>query len=345
MTLHTEIFEQPHILRGLLEREMNNVRRIAEEIHSLAPGYIFLAARGTSDNAGRYANYLWGSVNGLPVALAAPSLFTMYRQPPVLKGALVVGISQSGQSPDIISVLEEGHRQGCRCLAITNAPDSALGQAADYIIDIQAGTETAVAATKTYTAELMAIAMLAVALRKNDALLDELFRTPDWAAQALELDAPLAGASERYLFMSHCAVIGRGYNYATAFEWSLKLKELAYIVAEPYSTADFQHGPVAMVERGFPVLAVAATGMVYQDVLGLLKRLRGELFAELVVISDQEEALSLAQTPLSLPRGIPEWLSPLISIIPGQMFAFHLTRARGLDPDQPRTIHKVTETR
>ncbi|OGO33338.1 MAG: glucosamine--fructose-6-phosphate aminotransferase [Chloroflexi bacterium RBG_16_54_18] len=345
MTLHTEIFEQPHIMRDLLDRQMDNVRRIAEVIQSLAPGYIFLAARGTSDNAGRYANYLWGSMNGLPVALAAPSLFTMYSQPPSLREALVVGISQSGQSPDIISVLKEGHRQGCRCLAITNAPDSALGQAADYIIDIQAGTETAVAATKTYTAELMAIAMLAVALRKDDTLFGELNRTPDWAAQALELDASLAGSSERYRFMSHCAVIGRGYNYATAFEWSLKLKELAYIVAEPYSTADFLHGPVAMVERGFPVLAVAPAGMVYKDVLSLLRRLRGELLAELVVISDQEEALNLAQTPMPLPRGIPEWLSPLIGIIAGQMFAYHLTRARGLDPDQPRTIHKVTETR
>lgn len=345
MSLHAEIFEQPVILDALLARQGEHIQGIASEIHSLSPSYIFLAARGTSDNAGRYANYLWGAMNGLPVALATPSLFTLYRQPPVLKRALIVGISQSGQSPDITSVLEEGHRQGCQCLAITNAPDSPLAQAADYVIDIQAGKETSVAATKTYTAELMAIAMLAVALRADKVLAGILERTPEWLSRTLELDAVLQQKAERYRFMSHCAVIGRGYNYSTAFEWSLKLKELAYVVAEPYSSADFLHGPVALVERGFPVLAVAHSGMVFQDVLDLLRRLRQELLAELVVISDSEAALALAQTPLSISEGIPEWLSPLISIVPAQLFAYHLTRARGLDPDQPRTIHKITETR
>ena len=344
MTLHEEIFEQADVLERLLHDQWDHIVEIAADIRAQAPGYVFLAARGSSDNAGRYANYLWGSLNGLPVALAAPSLFTYYQAAPVLKNALVVGISQSGQSPDIVSVLEEGRRQGCRTLAITNLSASPLAQAADYVIDIQAGVEAAVAATKTYSASLMVIAMLSAALRQDDAQHEALAQAPGWVRQALALDEQIAHMAERYRYMSHCVVIGRGYNYATAFEWSLKLKELTYVVAEPYSSADFQHGPIAMVDRGFPVMAAAPGGRVFADTLALLERLRTRLQAELVVISDQPEALALAQSPLALPPGIPEWLTPLAAIIPAQLFAYHLTRAKGLDTEAPRAIQKVTET-
>ena len=344
MTLHEEIFEQVDVLSRLLSQQMGEIRKIARQIERLEPAYVFLAARGTSDNAGRYANYLWGSRNGLPVALATPSLFTFYQSPPRLRGALVVGVSQSGQSPDIVSVLEEGRRQGCPTMAITNAPDSPLAKEADFVIDILAGEEKAVAATKTYTAELMVIAMLSAALNARLEIEKELELVPGWVAEALELDERIAQISERYRYMSRCVVIGRGYNYATAFEWSLKLKELAYLIAEPYSTADFLHGPIAVVGRGFPVLAIAPGGKVFTDVLSLLERLRQEMGAELLVISEREEALEIAQSPLRLPAGIPEWLSPLAAIIPAQLFSYHLTRAKGFDAETPRTIQKVTET-
>lgn len=343
MSLKTEIFEQPRILENLLASQMAQVEKIARIIRDDPPAYVFLAARGTSDNAGRYASYLWGAANGLPVALATPSLFTYYATPPRLKGALVVGVSQSGQSPDIVSVLEEGHRQGCPTLAITNALDSPLAQAADYVIDIQAGVEAAVAATKTYTAELMAIAMLSAALNQDTARQKALAHVPGWVQQALKLDERIAQVAERYRYMSRCVVIGRGYNYATAFEWSLKLKELTYVIAEPYSSADFLHGPIAVVERGFPVMAVAPSGKVFEDALDLLERLQRSL-AELLVVSDQPAALALAQSPLPLPPDIPEWLSPLAAIIPAQLFAYHLTRAKGYDTERPRAIRKVTET-
>lgn len=344
MTLFAEIFEQAEVLRRLLVGQMSAIEQVAAELRKDPPKFVFLAARGTSDNAGRYANYLWGAYNGLPVALATPSLFTYYRQPPRLEGALVVGISQSGQSPDLVSVLAEGRRQGCRTLAITNASASPLAGNADFVVDIQAGPEKAVAATKTYTAELMAIAMLSVALGQDRERGGWLEHVPGWVSAALDLDAQIAQRAERYRYMSHCAVIGRGYNYATAFEWSLKLKEMTYLVAEPYSSADFQHGPIAMVASGFPVLAVAMNGQVFDEVLSLLRRVRRELQGELVVISDRAEALELAQTPLALPAGMPEWLTPLAAIVPAQLFAYHLTRARGYDPDAPRVISKVTET-
>ena len=344
MTLHSEIFEQPQRLAVLLESQKQAAFEIAQAIQSRNVHYAFLAARGTSDNAGRYANYLWGAHNGLPLALATPSLFTYYQSPPRLNNALVVGVSQSGQSPDIVSVLEEGRRQNCLTLAITNIPDSPLARTADFVLDIQVGVEKAVAATKTYTAELMAIAMISAAMSDSNELWEQLELVSKWAEQVLTLDEKIAQMAQRYRYMSQCVVLGRGFNYATAFEWALKMKELTYVIAEPYSSADFQHGPIAMVEGGFPVMAIAPSGGVYETMRDMLTRLRKQQDAELVVISDDAEVLALAQSAIQLPPQIPEWLTPLVSIIPAQLFACHLTQVKGYDTDAPRTITKVTET-
>lgn len=345
MSLHAEICEQPQRLAALLAGQRGQIERIAVAIRDRDVRFAFLAARGTSDNAGRYAMYLWGARNGLPLALAAPSLFTFYQQPPRLRDALVVGVSQSGQSPDIVQVLAEGRRQGCLTLAITNAPASPLAQTADFVLDIQAGPERAVAATKTYTAELMSIAMLSAALSDDAAAWQELSAVPGWVETVLRQDETLRDLARRYRFLQQCVVIGRGYNYATAFEWSLKLKELSYVQAEPYSAADFQHGPMALLEPGFPVLAVAPSGRMAASLLEFITYLRRQQQADLMVLSDQAASLALAQAPVSLPAGIPEWLSPLVSIAPAQLFCYHLTRGKGFDTEQPRSIQKVTETR
>ncbi|RUM46426.1 MAG: glucosamine--fructose-6-phosphate aminotransferase [Desulfocapsa sp.] len=344
MTLHSEILEQPARLANLLSTQRKKIEGIAQAIHASDPQFVFLAARGTSDNAGRYANYLLGAKNGLPLALATPSLFTYYGQPPKIKNALVVGISQSGQSPDIVSVLDEGKKQGNLTLAITNEPNSPLAKNADFVLDIQAGDEKAVAATKTYTSQLMTIAMLSTALSEDEARWDDLARVADWASHALNLDAKIAYAAQRYRYMQQCVVLGRGYNYATAFEWALKLKELTYISAEPYSSADFKHGPVAVVESGFPVFAIAPKGKVFGSMLNTLKHLKNDLLAELVVVSNSLAALELAEFAMPIPESIPEWLTPLIGIMPSQLFAYHLTLAKGYNPEAPRTIQKVTET-
>lgn len=256
----------------------------------------------------------------------------------------MVGVSQSGESPDIVSVLAEARRQDCLTLAITNAPASPLASEADYVIDIQCGVESAVAATKTYTGELMAIAMLAVALRTDHARTLDLEAVPGWMTQALAMEERIIHLAERYRYMDQCVVLGRGFNYCTAFEWSLKLKELTYVVADPYSSADFLHGPIAMVDQGFPVMAVAPGGSVYQTMLELLQRLRNQHAAELLVISDRDEALQLAQSPISLPSEIPEWLTPLVSIVQAQLFSYYLALTKGYDTEKPRSIHKVTRT-
>lgn len=345
MTLFSEINEQPERIKNLLSTQRKHVEKIALEIKKRKIEYIFLAARGTSDNAGRYANYLLGAMNGLPLALATPSLFTYYKKPPVLKNALVIGVSQSGKSPDIVSVLEEGKRQGCMTLSITNEAKSPLANASDFVLDIKAGNEKAVAATKTYTTELMAVAMLSAALSGDKKQWAELGKVSGWMKETLKQNDFIAQAAQRYRYIDQTVVLGRGFNYATAFEWALKMKELTYIIAEPYSSADFAHGPIAMVESGYPVFAVAARGKVFDSMLGMLHRLRDQISAELVVISNDKKALALAQVPLTIPDETPEWLSPLVSILPAQLFAYHLTRAKGYDTERPRSIRKVTETK
>jgi glucosamine--fructose-6-phosphate aminotransferase (isomerizing) len=343
VSLYSEIFEQPASLLRLFHLQRKTIEKIAQTIKSRDIRYVFVAARGTSENAGRFANYLLGARNGFPVALAAPSLFTFYN-PPQLEGALVVGISQSGRSPDIVSVLKEGRRQGCLTLAITNETNSALAETAEFTVDIEAGEETSVAATKTYTGELMAIAMLSAALTDDETFWEQIRSVPDWVQSALAYDPVMSISVQRYRAMSSCIVLGRGYDYATAHEWALKLKELTYVEAESYSSADFQHGPIALVNARFPILAVIHKGAIYASMLEVLKRLQEERSAELLVISDGEEAKALAHTALPLPSGVPEWLSPLISIIPAQLFCYHLAVAKGCDTETSRGMLKVTET-
>ncbi len=345
MGLKEEIFQQPAILKAWLETQLDPTRRVAQAIRQREIEYVFLAARGTSDHAGTYAQYLWGALNRLPVALAAPSLFTLYEEAPRLQKALVVGISQSGQSPDIISVIEAGRRQGSATLAITNAPGSPLAQAAEFTLDVQAGEEKAVAATKTYTAELLTIAAFSAALNGDGDQLAALRQVPLGVEKALALDGEAEQIAAKHRALTRCIVLGRGYNYASAQEWALKLKELAYVFADPYSAADFQHGPIAIVEPGFPVLTIAPGGAVFADLLALLKRLRDEHHAELLVVSDSEEALALGHLALRLPAEMPEWLTPLVSIIPAQLYCYHLTRAKGYDPELPRSLKKVTLTK
>lgn len=340
--LESEIHQQPDVLHRLLSRQ-ESIAACAARLRATAPAYILIAARGSSDNAARYARYLFGAHNRLPVMLATPSLFTLYERPPRLEGALVLGISQSGRSPDIVAVVEEGRRQGCPTLAITNDPASPLAAAAAMCIPLEAGEERSVAATKTYTAQLLALALLSALWDGDAARLEVLRQLPEAVAATLALEGRIAEVAPRYTYAAEAVVLGRGFNYATAFEVALKLKELTYIVAEPYSSADFRHGPLAIVERGFPVVAIAPQGVVLPDMRRLLQDLAARE-AELIVISDDDEALALARTPLRLPRPLPEWLSPFTAVLPGQLLAKEITLAKGYTPDHPRGLRKITQT-
>lgn len=342
--LQQEILEQPGVLRQFMAAERANIDHIAQVIRDYDPRFVLLVARGSSDNAARYGQYLFGSMNRLVVALATPSLYTAYNQPPNMDGALVLAISQSGQSPDIVAVINEGRQQGALTVAITNDPDSPLAQAAEYTIGLHTGQERSVAATKTYTTSLMAIAMLSATVAQNTTCLAALETVPDTIESVTGQAQTIIQASATYRDITACVVISRGYNYATAYEIALKLKELAYILAEPYSTADFQHGPVALVGRGFPVLAIVPDGKMADELTVFLGDLKGH-GADLIVVSARESALALARTPLPLPDDVPEWLSPLVTVVVGQLFALGLTLAKGYDVDQPRHIRKITRTK
>jgi glucosamine--fructose-6-phosphate aminotransferase (isomerizing) len=342
--LQSEIHEQPQVLTTLLEQELSTALCIADDLRARPVRYAIIAGRGTSDNAARYGQYLLGAHNHLPVGLATPSLFSVYGEPPNLAGALVVGISQSGQSPDIVAVLAEGRRQGVPTLAISNEPDSPLAVQADYVINLHAGEERAVAATKTYTAQLAALALLSCAWADDGDRLEALRQIPQSVAHVLADEERYARSVERYRYMESCVVLGRGYNYATAFEIALKLKELNNLIAESYSSADFMHGPIAVVGGGFPAMVVAPGGKMYDTMHSFSRELQSR-GAELLVITDCQELLAEAVTPLPLPGGVAEWLSPIVAVVPGQLFALHLTLVKGHDPDQPHGLRKVTLTR
>lgn len=340
--LEREILEQPAIVAAFLKNETENASRIARELRGRFT-YILIAARGSSDNAARYAQYLFGLHHRIQVALATPSLFTMYGAPPDLSGALVIGISQSGQSPDIVAVLAEARKQGRPTLAITNDAASPLAQTADYLLPLGTGVEQAVAATKTYTTSLAALALFSCALLGSDEYLAELHTTPMRMQQTLDGLSACLTHVERYRYMDQCAVIGRGLNYATAFEVALKIKELTTVTAEPYSSADFRHGPIATARPGFPVIVIAAKGAVYQDTHMLIDELQRRR-AELLVISDDPRALDAAQLAMPFPSDLPEWLTPLVAVLPGQRFGLQLTLEKGLNPDAPEGLLKITET-
>ncbi len=342
--MRSEIFQQPAVLERLMTEEMPNARRVAAVLARSDPRYVVIAARGSSDNAARYGKYLFGSQLGLQVALATPSLFTLYGDPPSLREAFVIGISQSGQSEDIVSVLAEARRQGVPTLAITNDTASPLAAQADYLLDLHAGPERAVAATKTYTAQLAALALLAVAWHSDESHLDGLKRTIDGVQQALNLEDRIQAEALPALQASLCWTLGRGYNYATAFEIALKLKETAGLPAEPFSPADFLHGPIALLREGLPTLLIAHSGAAFQSTLEFGNELKAR-GASMIVISDQDEAQRMADVGLRLADGVPEWCSPIVAVVPGQLLALHLALARGLDPDRPRGLAKITITR
>jgi glucosamine--fructose-6-phosphate aminotransferase (isomerizing) len=345
MGLREEILEQPAAVGRLLDSAPAAFASISDAVRSRRPRFVVIAARGTSDNAGIYAQYLLAIRNGLTVALAAPSTVTLYGARPNMAESLVVGISQSGRSPDIVAVVEEARRQGALTIALTNDPDSALAEIADHVIDLRAGPELATAATKTYTTELLAAALLSTALDPpSPSESADLARLPALLTEALTAEPHARDLAAAHADRQRAVVLGRGYSYPSAREWALKLQEMALVAAMSYSAADFEHGPLALAEPGLPVLAVAPSGPELDAQIDLLTRLKQDHGARLLVVSDASAARDIDEG-LALPAGIPPWLAPIVEIVPAQLYAYHLTVARGLNPDHPRSISKITETR
>lgn len=341
MSMRSELGESPDLLERLLTGAAGSVDALARAVRERDIDVALIAARGTSDHAALYGQYILGARNEIVVAPAAPSLVSVYGAVPRLRNALVVGISQSGRSPDVVSVLDAYRRAGSLTVAITNDPASELAQAAEHLIELEAGPERAVAATKTYLAEVAILAMLSAALSGDESSGAELRTLPAAMRAALEQEERVASLAAAWVREEDCAVLARGFHYATAREWALKLKELAHVLADPYSGADFQHGPIGLVHEGFPILAVATSGPAFDGMVELLGRVHA-VGARLLVMSDRTAELDFGET-VALPA-VPEWLSPLVAIIPAQLFAYHLARSKGLDTEAPRNLSKVTMT-
>ncbi len=338
-----DIAEQPEMYARLLDQRAE-VGAVAREIARRRPRHVLFTARGTSDHAALYAAYLTEIRLGLPAGLVSPSAITIYGARPDLRDCLVVGVSQSGGSPDLGEVIRVAREQGAHTLAVTNAPDSPLAEVAELHIDIAAGTERAVAATKTYTAELLTLLLLVEGIRADDGTIpadeiEALAQLPELAATTLA-DPTAAEIAGRYRFAGQLVTTGRGYAYPTAREAALKLMETSYLAALAFSGADLLHGPLAMADADVPVLAVVGAGPAGESMRDVLVRL-GERRADRVVIGPHPIADALH---LPTPE-VDERYAPLLDILPLQQLALALSLARGEDPDAPRSLKKVTSTR
>jgi len=337
-----EIAEQPAALERTIQSEHEKIAGLARSLTDREIDLIVLVARGSSDNAALFGRYLLEITTGIPVSLSAPSVHTIYRAKLNLKHALVIGVSQSGEGEDINRVLENARDCGAFTIGITNEPASSMVKLVDETLLMHGGREQSVAATKTFTGQMMLFYMMAAALSSNAQAIDYQ-KIPDFAAQALEQKPAIVELVQRYVFMENCVVVGRGLAYANAYEFALKLMETCYVVAERFSAADFLHGPVAMIERHFPVILFAPPGAMLQDTRDLVSRLQ-ELRADTLAITADLDAAAMCSRAIIMPREIDEFLAPIPYIIPAQLFAALLAEAKGLNPDQPRSLSKVTRT-
>jgi glutamine---fructose-6-phosphate transaminase (isomerizing) len=341
--LELELREQPDALARLIEAGRDRAKELGGLLRRRDVRYILIASRGSSSNAARYAQYLLGRASRVPVTFATPSLYTLYGQPPRLDGALVIGISQSGESPDVRAVIDEARRQGRPTLAITNRPDSPIASAAEAVLALEAGEERAVAATKTYLNSLGAVALLFAWSTRDSEALRELERMPSLLGDQLSLSFEDATALDDFGGIRGGTVVARGINYGTSFEIALKIRELSGLLFEAYSSADLMHGPVAAIGAGWPVIAVAPTGPALASMELAIREL-SERGARVISVADRRDVLSLGVAPFRLVEGVPEWLSPLTTVIPGQLAAMRLAQLNGSDLDSPHGLSKITLT-
>jgi glucosamine--fructose-6-phosphate aminotransferase (isomerizing) len=337
-----EILEQPRALARTLKAERHRASEFARVARRRPFRLIVLVARGTSDNAALFGRYLLELTTGIPVSLCAPSVHTLYRAPLDLRDALVVGISQSGEGTDINLVMRAAKKQGAFTVGITNEERSNLARLADVTFLVRAGRQKSVAATKTYTGQLLILYLLAAALGSRITL-GGISEIPDHVREALKVAPQLRELVPHYRYMRHCVVVARGLNYANAFELALKLMETCYVVAERFSSADFLHGPIALIEPDFPVIVMMPPGKTHAELRRLVRRLH-RLQAETVLISSAGVPLPTATHVVRLPNRLPELYTPIPYIIPGQIFAALLAETKGLNPDKPRSLQVVTKT-
>jgi glucosamine--fructose-6-phosphate aminotransferase (isomerizing) len=336
-----EVAEQPAVYDRILTTGLPAIRQVAEEISARGPRFVALTARGTSDNAAYYAKYLIEVLLGLPVGLTSMSTRTLYEAELNYADVLCVTVSQSGGSDDLLQFTEAARKGGAITLAVTNAADSPVNNASEFSLDVLAGKEIAQPATKSYTAELLTLYLLVDALRKGDA--SDAKDLPALAAGLLDRHDEITALAQRYRFTTNLMIVSRGYSAATAHEAAWKIMETSYLQAHAYSSADLMHGPIALVDSMSPVIALAPEGVTGTAMHDTIDRLR-ERDADLTVVGTQE-LVETAARGFSLPAGVSEQVSPMLEILPFQWLAYEISMQRGLNPDAPRALAKVTSTR
>lgn len=339
-----EIKEEPMVVENCINRNLGIISEIVEEIKRSDINSIMIAARGTSDHAAVYAKYIIEINLGIPVALAAPSVFTVYGKKLKLDKTLVIGVSQSGKAADALEVLKAANEAGALTVSITNFKDSPLAKEARYHLDCSAGVEKSVAATKTFLAQITLLATLTAVWAEDKALLEEIKKIPLGIEEIIKNSAYISDRVQRYRYMEECFVMARGVNYAIALESALKIQETCYVRAKAYATSDFYHGPYAMIERNTPVIVYAPDGPSQSDVKEMIVKLKGS-GAELIIISNNQELQELADCFFAIPATSNDVLSPFYNAVIAQIFACNLSLAKGLNPDNPRELNKVTITK
>jgi glutamine---fructose-6-phosphate transaminase (isomerizing) len=341
--LEHEIGEQPEVAARLLDRMLPLVGDLRDHLTSRGAEQVLLVARGSSDNAARYAQYLWPARAGVTVTLATPSLTTVYGRRPDVSRQAVVAVSQSGRSPDVVSVVEQARDAGRPTLAVTNDASSPLAEAAELVVDLGAGPERSVAATKTYTASLLAIAVLSGVWADDPSDPGQLHRVPAALGEAVTRATGVEQAAALVAGADRAVSVGRGLNLSTAHETALKITELTGSLVAPFSPADLMHGPVAAVGPSVPALLVAPEEAATASVLEAVPELRRR--GAPVVLLGGPETPDVLRVGLPAAADLPGWLSPLTAVVLGQLVAWRAAELRGVDVDRPGDLSKVTLTR
>ncbi len=341
--MHKEILSQPSVLETLFKKEWKRIQEFADVVRKKNIQYIGFVARGTSDHATLLAKYIFETENRIPVFHFNPSIFTLYKAKLNLKNFLVLGVSQSGESTDVVAVLEKAKECGAFTCAVTNEKKSAITRAADFTFELHAGKERALAATKTYTATLYFLYLLSLALADDAPSVETMRKIPETLHTMLRVDEKIKEICQRYRYMDECAVLARGFNLATAQETALKLEETCEVKALSFSAADFLHGPVVLAEKDFPVFVYAAKGAAFSLMKDAVRTLV-EKETDVCVITNTKEISTRKTSCLHISVPFDEIYTPLFFIAAGQLLAYHISCIKGLNPDKPRYLTKVTRT-
>jgi len=338
-----EIHQQPYLISKVIKKNFNLIKNICDRIKNLDIRFIEFVARGSSDNACMFGKYFLEYMCGIPTGLMAPSLFSLYNEKTNLRNVLVFGVSQSGQTPEILEVLKKSKKCGAYTIGITNNPKSEMVNIVNDVIFLNVGEEKAVPATKTYTAQLTVFYMIGFVLSEKFKMLDEFTKqVPKFISEMIDKEKEIKSIAEQYRFVQNLVVLGRGLNFSTALETALKLKETCYIKAEALSASDFLHGPIAMIGPDLPVIIYAPKDPTFQHLYNTAEKLKNEFKAEMLIVSTEKNIIKFAKNKVLISKKVNPLFSPIVYIVVGQLLAYYLAKSKNINPDNPRGLKKVT---